>query len=207
MPTSRVRVSLAFARLTDGNLSKFAGGVIDGLTEQSVIVPDLPVDVATLTVLKGTFDNARAATVDAGESATAAKNIAREALIDGLREDGLYAEIVAKNDLSVLLSLGYKATSTNRAPAPLQQVEVLQVTNPESGALKVRPKPQPNVRSYEGRIKAAGSEYGPSISFAGARKILFDGLIAGLKYTLQLRAIGGSTGKSDWSDPVEKMAM
>ena len=109
MPTSRVRVSLAFARLTDGNLSKFAGGVIDGLTEQSVIVPDLPVDVATLTVLKGTFDNARAAQVDAGPSATAAKNNFREILVDALREDAADVELQANNDKAVLLNSGYQA--------------------------------------------------------------------------------------------------
>jgi hypothetical protein len=42
-------------------------------------------------------------------------------------------------------------------------------------------------------------------SFASCAKILFDGLTAGVKYTLQLAAIGGSNGQSDWSDPVEKM--
>ena len=31
-------------------------------------------------------------------------------------------------------------------------------------------------------------------------------LVAGVKYTLQLAAIGGSNGQSDWSDPIEKIA-
>lgn len=203
----RIRVSLRFAQLIDGNLSKFAGGVVEGLTEHTDSFPELPLAVKSLGELKGNFDAALAAMADAGESATAAKNIAREALIDGLREDALYVETAAKNDLSVLLSSGYKAVSSNRAQAPLQQVEIVSITVPKSGTFKVRVKSQPNVRSFLGRIKAAGSEYGPSISFASSRKILFDGVIAGVKYTLQLCAIGGSTGQSDWSDPVEKMAM
>jgi hypothetical protein len=33
------------------------------------------------------------------------------------------------------------------------------------------------------------------------------GLTAGVLYTLQLCAIGGSTGAGDWSDPVSHMAM
>ena len=73
--------------------------------------------------------------------------------------------------------------------------------------MKVRVKAQPHVRAYEGRIMAAGGGFGPSISFASSKAILFKGLTAGVNYTLQLCAIGGSTGKSDWSDPVSKMAV
>jgi hypothetical protein len=47
----------------------------------------------------------------------------------------------------------------------------------------------------------------PTLSFQNSRAILFQGLSAGVTYVMQLCAIGGSTGKSDWSDPVSKMAM
>src|ERR1700750_178613 len=121
----RIRISYDFAQLSDGNLSPFAGGVIDGVTEHSVSFPDLPHDAATLTTFKTDFDNARAAQVDAGPSATAAKNNFREILVNALRDDAAYVELQANNDLAVLLSSGYKAVSTNRAPAPLQQVEII----------------------------------------------------------------------------------
>lgn len=205
--TQRIRVSLAFAELSDGDLSAFAGGVIDGLTAEATQFPDLPVAVAALTTLKGQFDQARAAMADAGPSSTAAKNDARQELLGGLRNDALYVEIKSDNNLATLLSSGYRASSTNRASSPLAQVEVLSIENIQSGQLRVRVKPQPNVRSYTGRIKAAGSEFGPNISFASSRKILFQGLTAGVKYTLQLCAVGGSTGQSDWSDPVERMSL
>src|SRR5690349_18741134 len=102
--TAKARTSMLFAQLTDGNLSKFGGGVIDGLTAQAAKFPALPVDVATLTTLKHDFDAARAATVDAGKAATAAKNAARAALIDALRKDAFYVAIAANNNLAVLLS-------------------------------------------------------------------------------------------------------
>jgi hypothetical protein len=38
------------------------------------------------------------------------------------------------------------------------------------------------------------------------REILFKGLTAGVTYVLELCVIGGSTGQSDWSDSVSKMA-
>jgi hypothetical protein len=65
-----------------------------------------------------------------------------------------------------------------------------------------------NPRSFLGRIKeASGGEFGPVISFQSSRKIIFKGLTAGVLYAFQLCGVGGSTGKSDWSEPVTKMAM
>jgi hypothetical protein len=49
-------------------------------------------------------------------------------------------------------------------------------------------------------------KFGPSISFKNSRSIIFGGLTAGLTYVLEVMAIGGSTGQSDWSDPATKMA-
>jgi hypothetical protein len=68
-------------------------------------------------------------------------------------------------------------------------------------------KADPTAKSFQGRIRqASGSEFGPSISFKNSRSILFKGLIAGVTYVMELCAIGGSTGQSDWSEPVSKMA-
>jgi hypothetical protein len=40
-----------------------------------------------------------------------------------------------------------------------------------------------------------------------SQHITFDGLTPGTVYTIEVRAIGGSTGQSDWSDPSSHMAM
>lgn len=204
---TQIKVSLAFAQSPDGNLLITSGGVLKGLTKYETTFPALPVPVGPLGTLHEAFDKALAATADGGPSATAAKNTARRQLVSALRKDALYVEIVADNDLSVLLSSGFEAASTNRAPFPLAPVEVTAVSSPNTGELQAKVKRQPGVRAFEGRIKAAGGEFGPVVSFASSRKIIFDGLTAGINYTLQLCAIGGSTGKSDWSNPVTRMSM
>jgi hypothetical protein len=72
----------------------------------------------------------------------------------------------------------------------------------------VRISPDSNSKSFLGRIKPVdASEFGPSISFASSRKIVFDGLTAGVTYVMQLCAVGGSTGKSDWTEPFTKIAL
>jgi hypothetical protein len=40
-----------------------------------------------------------------------------------------------------------------------------------------------------------------------SQHIIFNALTAGTTYTIQVRALGGLTGESDWSDPVSHMAM
>lgn len=205
---SQYRVSLSFAQMPDVALDDFATAVIAGLTAQATGFPKPPVDVATLTTLKTTFENAIAATAQGGTSATAAKNTAREALVDGLRKDAMYVEITANNDLAMLLSTGYPTASTNRAQSMLDKVQIVGIENLQTGVLKVRVKTDPAVKSFAGRIKpSASGEFGPTLSFQNSKKILFEGLTAGITYTLQLCAIGGSTGQSDWSDPVSHMAM
>ena len=47
----------------------------------------------------------------------------------------------------------------------------------------------------------------PAGTFTQARRMVLTGLNPGQSYTVQIRAVGGSTGYSDWSDPVSHMAM
>ncbi len=163
--------------------------------------------VAQLVTLKQTLQDAVAAQAQGGTTATAVKNTARNALVEGLRKDAHYVEISANNDLPTLLGSGFQSASTNRAPSVLDKVQIVGVDNGQTGELKVRIDPIANAKGFDGRIKSGTGEYGPSISFQNSKSIFFKGLTAGITYTLQLCAIGGSTGAGDWSDPVSHMAM
>jgi hypothetical protein len=90
--------------------------------------------------------------MDAGSSAFAVKNNARAALIDALREDALYVENQANNDLAVLLGSGYKAVRNNRAQSPLAPVEIVSISNAVSGTLRCGPN-----RSVMSCLSFAGS--------------------------------------------------
>jgi hypothetical protein len=56
-------------------------------------------------------------------------------------------------------------------------------------------------------IVSSAVSFAPSdaIFAARSRKILFDNLLGGVTYVIQLMGIGGSTGQSDWSEPVQGM--
>jgi hypothetical protein len=200
------RVSLAFAQLPAEKLDDFSGGVIKGLTGNPAY-PNPKVPVAELTPLKQALEDALAAQNQGGSSATAAKDNARDALIVALRKDANYVENECNNDLAILLSSGYQAASTNRTQSALEKVQIIGVDHDTSGQLKIRINPIANAKGFDGRIKSGNGDWGPLQSFPNSKSLVFKDLTPGTSYTLQLRAVGGSEGLGDWSDPVSHMAI
>ena len=142
----------------------------------------------------------------------AAKNNARTALVDTLRILAAYVQTNCNNDLATLLSSGFEAVSSNHAQYPLTQAVIATVANGNSGQLLVTLKPVPGARHYEGRlaIVGAGGLLGPFISVglvSDSRSIPLNNLTPGTIYSAQFRAVGGSTGYGDWSDPVSHMSL
>jgi hypothetical protein len=64
-----------------------------------------------------------------------------------------------------------------------------------------------NARAYEVQFKNGTGGWQPAGIATQARRIEINDLTPGNTYSVQLRAIGGSTGYSDWSDPVSRMAV
>ena len=202
-----LRTSRTFTKLSDTELSKFLGATIAGFSGNTDLsAPVVP--VTELTTLKTQFDQAIVKAAQGGTVNTATKNLARAGVITALEKNASYVDINCDDDLAILLSSGYHNVSTSRAQTVLAPPQVLAVEHAQTGELKVRIKADGNAKTFVGRIKQAnGSEFGPSISFKNSRSILFKGLTAGATYVMELCAIGGSTGQSDWSDPVSKMAL
>ena len=76
----------------------------------------------------------------------------------------------------------------------------------------LRIKPVPHAKTLEARLApiGTGNVVGPWVSaglFTDSRAMALNGLGAGITYKVEVRAIGGSTGYSDWSDSVEHMSM
>ncbi len=81
-----------------------------------------------------------------------------------------------------------------------------------SGQLLAQVTRDKNAQNYESRcaLIGAGGVTGPWQAGGISRKsqaIPVNGLTPGATYIVQVRAIGGSAGYSDWSDSVSHMAM
>ena len=199
------KVSLGFAKLPDTELDNFAQSVIDAMTGNATY-PTPPVTLANLQTAKNDFTAKVAAAQAGGPADTAAKNNSRQTLLGMLRQEATYVQMTCNNDPALLLGSGFEAQSTNRASVPLEQPQSLVLKNGISGQLVASVNPVKNTSMYEGRIKL-DADWLSSVFSGDSQHIIFDGLTPGKNYTAQVRALGGSTGQSDWSDPSSHMAM
>lgn len=201
-----IRTSRRYARFSDLELSKQAGRVVAGLTNNPNL-PDPPVVIVAFTAAKQAFDQAIVAAAGGGQLATAQKDMARAALIDILNKDASYVDINCNGDRTILLSSGFEAVNTNRSQSVLETPEVLATEYAQQGEIRLRIRGDSRRRAVLGRVKPIGGEYGTVVTFRTSREILFRGLSAGTTYVMQVCGLGGSTGRSDWSEAVEKVAV
>lgn len=200
------RVSLGFTRLLDGDLSGFSANVVASLTSNPGYTTPL-IPLTEITIAQTAFDNAVAAALDGGKLAIAQRDAAREALVSLLRQEGAYVQSIAGEDLPLLVSSGFQPVNTNRTQIPLAKPVIDRIDNEQSTQLALRLKPVDTARAYEVRMSYGTSGWQATGVFTQARRIVLDQLTPGTTYTVQARAIGGSTGYSDWSDPVSHMSL
>ena len=174
--------------------------------------PAIPITATVLATAISDFNLSIAEAEQGGPPDTADKNSKREALVDLLRHLAGYVQDNHGNDLAKLLASGFQAASTNRASGPLEAPSITDIVNGMSGQLILRVTAVANAKVYEARyaLIGAGGAPGPWTSlplFSSTRNMAVNGLTPGSTYQFQVRAVGGSTGYSDWSDPVSHMSM
>jgi hypothetical protein len=203
--TQNLRVSLDFAGYSDSDLYGFGSNVVMRLTGNAAF-PTPPITLANLQTLLDAFQAALLAAMPGGIQLTAAKNAARSVLMDALRQVASYVQIVANKSLDVLLTSGFYANSTNRAQTPLDPPSITQLANLGSTQVLMRLSPITNARSYNVQISSTPNTWQDAGIFTQARRIVLGNLTPAVTYTIRARAIGGSTGASDWSSSLSIMA-
>jgi hypothetical protein len=200
------KISLNFARLSAPQVVVFTGGIIDGLTGNPAYLSPA-VSMPDLTAAQTTLSNAITAQILGGPVETAAMNTAKVALVALLRLEANYVQGAGKNDLSALLSSGFSVNSNNRTRSPLATPNIIEIDNGMTTQLIARVQGVDNARAYEAQVKNGTGGWLSAGIFSQSRNMILPGLTPGSIYSVQVRAIGGSTGYSDWSDPVSHMAM
>ncbi len=129
------------------------------------------------------------------------------ALNIALDKNASYVDINCQDDMTILRSSGYEPVSTNRAQSVLKVPLVRRGGLRPGGPNQAPGQRGPNRRAILGRYKVVGGELGPVVTFRNSREIVFASLTAGTTSVFQLCGLGGSTGQSDWSEPVTKIAI
>jgi len=200
-----LRVSLGFADLPDAQLSGHGRTVGTKLQNNPNFTTPVVAPTAVLAKVDE-FDAAIAAAAQGGTPLTAAKNDRRAELISMLRELAAYVQSQGKNDLTIILSSGFTVNKTDRTRKPLDKPVITDIDNFASTQLMVSMPPLDNARSYEFRARNGNGDWKTVAITTKARKVILQGFTPGATYDLQARGVGGSTGYSDWSDPVSHMA-
>ncbi len=208
MPTQlpSFRIWTGFSRGSDDDANNLTLDVEDGLANNPAF-PKPPVLLTDLETQRLALVAGMTEARKGGVDRTRVKNTAKQVLIDSHMKTALYCMGEARHDLNALLSSGYEVVSKNRSSGPLDTPGILDVLNNVSGQLLVRGQGVLNGRMYKARTSTDGgktwTEWGP---FNGARRILLQPVIPGTTYMIEVCAMGGSTGQSQWSDPVSRMA-
>jgi len=199
------KVSLGFVRLSDSELSDFSVTVVTKMTNNpSYPTPTVP--LGDITAANAAFTAAIAAAAQGGTQLTAAKNAERDNILSLLRTQAAYVQSIAMDDLTMLLSSGFWNNATDRTRKPLPKPAILNIDNFATTQLMVKAEPLDNARSYEARVRVGNQEWKSVGVFTKARGMLLPDLVPGTMYDVQVRGVGGTTGYSDWSDPVSHMA-
>jgi hypothetical protein len=205
------RCSLGYKKLPVEAVPPFAGWVVNCLTGSAVFInppiplappvppdPAAPVDMTTrITTLQGAIKNYQ----DGGQLALIARNVALAAVIEGLDALAFYVQTVARFDRDLMLTSGFVPMSTNRGQSKLETPSIMSIANGTSTELDVRLTTVTNAYGYEVQI-CTGTGAWTTVKYSQqARKITLTGLTTGTVYQARARALGGSTGQSDWSMP------
>ena len=108
------------------------------------------------------------------------------------------------------MSSGFQPAVNTRTRSPLANPSILDIGPGNSAEIVLRVTPIAHAKCYEVRSAAVGAGNAPGPwqaagLFTNSRSMSVKGLTPGTTYVLQVRAIGGSTGYSDWSNPVSRM--
>jgi hypothetical protein len=179
------------------------------------LVPPNPAPPVSETDLGDAIDSYRHAIGAASNGSTedtARKAAQRKALEGVLRQLAHYVQANHGNDLTKLVASGFEAASTSNAQSPLETPGITAIVNNASSQLTLRVTAIDNARGYEVR-RALVAEDGTLGDWEGAgfftntRGMVVTGLTPGKVYQFQVRALGGSTGASDWSDAVQHRSL
>jgi hypothetical protein len=212
--TKLVRVSFSYKSMVVTTVVAVMGWIISCMTDNKAfpkppipLVPPEPPDPTQPLDMTTRMNNLASTAKDAvggGVIQTGLKNAALEAAYEGLDANGLYVQTMARTSLPVFLTSGYQAMSTNRAQSPLDPPSITGIDNDTSTQLAVHLTTVANALGYEVQLLIA-NEWTTVKFSAQARTIILIGLTSGTVQQVRARALGGSTGQSDWCMPGSSM--
>ena len=162
--------------------------------------PNLPYSPQDNETLTDALSTAESAMNTGGTPAKPLRDKAFDALSDALNADANVVENVVKDDLAKLLATGFLPVSNNRASVPLDDTSIVSLLNNGTTQVLLSLQPVTNARNYQVQTSVDGGKTWIEYCLSSqARRIVITNLVPGTTYFVRARAIGGSTGASNWT--------
>jgi hypothetical protein len=164
--------------------------------------PNLPVTPMVIKTLTDDLSAKQAAMITGGSVEKAARDNAFDALAAALDSDADVVEMVVQANIEMLLATGYLPASTNRTSSPLDDTAIVSLLNNGTTQVLLRLASVVNAKSYQVQTSADnGKTWQDAVVSPKALRIVIPNLVPGTTYLMRARAIGGSTGASNWTGP------
>jgi len=200
MPQAKLKVLRNFYKYPGSQLVTFATNVSVNLDPGTF--SNLAVSPSQLKLMADDLNAKLAAMITGGTVETAAKNSIFDALTDALNRDANCVEDFPGLTLEMLLNTGYLPASTNRASSPLDDTAIVSLLNNGTTQVLLQLAPVLNAKTYQVQSSTDGGKtWAEACLSTQARRIVLTGLVPGTTYLVRARAIGGSTGASNWCSP------
>ena len=197
---AKIRVLRNFFKYPAAQLVTFGSNI--GVSLDPVKFANLPVDPKDIKTMADDLNTKLAATITGGTVETAAKTKAFQALADALNSDANVVENGVGTDLELLLATGYLPASTSHASSPLDDTVIASLRNNGSTQVLLELTPVRNAKTYQVQTSADGGKtWVEACISTQARRIVLGNLTPGTTYLVRARAVGGSTGASNWTNP------
>ncbi len=181
-------------------LVPFGGNISTNL--DLVQFPNLPVPATVIKTLVDDLSAKQGAMITGGPVEREARDKAFNALCAALDADADEVEKVVQANMEMLLATGYLPASTNRASSPLDDTAIASLKNNGTTQVLLRLQPVVNAKSYQVQTSADGGKtWQDAVVSTKAIRIVIPNLVPGTTYLVRARAIGGSTGASNWTAP------
>jgi Fibronectin type III domain len=199
------RISLAFRRESDTGLQLFADRVLNHMTNNPNFT-DPPLDLADFGLVSARFKAAITAALDGGSLDILEKKSQRVDVLQKLRVLAAYVQLESGGDEVKALSSGFFLASRNTAQLELAVPVILAITNVASTKLGLKIKPVRNARVYEVWLRTKDRDWWLAQTFPNTRGMVLENLVPGTLYEIRMRAVGGLTGYSRFTDPYSHMS-
>jgi hypothetical protein len=194
-------------KFTGPDMVIFGGNIGLSLDPTKFVSLKLTVLPADIKALADNLNLKLGAMVTGGTVATAAKDKAFDALSDALNADANDLENVIGTDLELLLSTGYLPVSSNHSSSPLDDTAIASLLNNGTTQALLQLLAVRNAKSYQVQTSTDGGKtWVEACISTQARRIVLTGLMPGTTYAVRARAIGGSTGASNWCGALSIMS-